>query len=54
MISSSPLPFLYHNRRVEELIGGGGGLGVISSSTLPLVYHSRMVEHLIGEGGWGD
>ena len=50
MISSSPLPLLYHNRRVEHLMGGGGS-GVISSSPLPLVYHNRIVEHLIGEGG---
>ena len=56
MISSSPLPLIYHNRRVEHLIGGGWGLGVISSSPLPLVYHNRIVEHLIGEwgGDWGD
>ena len=53
MISSSPLPLVYHNRIVEHLIGegGGGGSGVISSSPLPLVYHNRIVEHLIGEGG---
>ena len=52
MISCSPLPFVYHNRIVEHLIGEGGS-GVISSSTLPLVYHNRIVEHLIGEGGGG-
>ena len=56
VISSSPLPLVYHNRIVEHLIGEGGlGSGVISSSPLPLVYHNRIVEHLIGEGGeWGD
>ena len=54
VISSFQLPLLYHNRRVEHLIGEGGS-GVISSSLLPLVYHNRIVEHLIGEGGeWGD
>ena len=57
MISSSPLPLVYHNRIVEHLIGeGGGGVGgsgVISSSKLPLVYHNRLVEHLIVEGEWG-
>ena len=36
---------------VENLIGEGGGSGVISSSPLPLVYHNIIVEHLIGEGG---
>ena len=52
MISSFPLPLVYHNRIVEHLIGeGGGGGGVISSSPLPLVYHNRIVEHLIREGG---
>ena len=52
MISSSPLPLVYHNMIVEHLIGGAG---VISSSPLPLVYHNMIVEHLIGEGGeWGD
>ena len=52
MISSSPLPLVYHNRIVEHLIWEGGvGSGVISSSPLPL----GRVEHLIGEGGeWGD
>ena len=57
MISSSPLPLVYHNRIVEHLIGEGGGSGVISSSPLPLVYHNRIVEHLIGKRGvgeWGD
>ena len=57
VISSSPLPLVYHNRIVDHLIGEGGvGSGVISSSPLPLVYHNRIVEHLIGEGGgeWGD
>ena len=59
MISSSPLPLVYHNRIVEHLIGEGGGVvgsGVISRSPLPLVYHNRIVEHLIGEGGgeWGE
>ena len=61
MISSSPLPLVYHNMIVEHLIGeGGGGSGVINSSRChwyPLVYHNRIVEHLIGEGGsgeWGD
>ena len=55
MISSSPLPLVYHNRIVEHLIGEGGrvGSGVISSSPLPLLYHNMIVEHLIGEGGWG-
>ena len=55
MISSSPLPLVYHNMIVEHLIGEGSG--VISSSPLPLVYHNRIVEHLIGEWGgweWGD
>ena len=52
MISSSPLPLLYHNRIVEHLIGEGGmGSGLINSSLLPLVYHNMIVEHLIGEGG---
>ena len=50
MISSFPLPLVYHNMIVEHLIGGAG---VISSSPLPLVYHNRIVEHLIGEGGGG-
>ena len=50
VISSSPLPLVYHNRIVEHLIGEGGS-GVISSSQLPLLYHSRIVEHRIGEGG---
>ena len=50
MISSSPLPLVYHNMIVEHLIGEGGS-GVNSSSPLPLVYHNRIVEHLIGEGG---
>ena len=50
MINSSPLPLLYHNRRVEHLIWEGGSL-VISSSLLPYVYHNRIVKHLIGEGG---
>ena len=58
VISSSPLPLVYHNMIVEHLIGEGGvGSGVISSSPLPLVYHNMIVEHLIGEGGrgeWGD
>ena len=56
MISSSPVPLVYHNRRVEHLIGEGGelGSGVISSFPLPLVYHNRIVEHLIGEGGGGS
>ena len=27
MISSSPLPLLYHNMIVEHLIGEGGGVG---------------------------
>ena len=53
MISSSLLPYVYHNRIVEHLIGEGGGGGVISSFPLPLVYHNRIVEHLIGEGWWG-
>ena len=53
MISSSPLPLVYHNRIVEHLIGRGGGNGMISSSLLPLVYHTMIVEHLIGEGGVG-
>ena len=56
VISSSPLPLVYHNMIVEHLIGEGGS-GVISSSPLPLVYHNRIVEHLIGEGlgvGRGD
>ena len=54
MISSSPLPLVYHNRIVEHLIVERGlGSGVISSSPLPLVYHNRIVEHLIGEGGGG-
>ena len=54
LISSSPLPLVYHNRIVEHLIGGGeGGNGMISSSLLPLVYHNMIVEHLIGEGGVG-
>ena len=54
VISSSPLPLVYHNRIVDHLIGEGGG-GVISSCPLPFVYHSKIVEHLIGEGGeWGD
>ena len=49
MISSSPLPLVYHNMIVEHLIRGGGwGSGVINSSPLPLVYH------IIGEGGGGD
>ena len=55
MISSSPLPLVYHNMIVEHLIGEGVGSGVISSSPLPLVYHNRIVEPLIGDGGeWGD
>ena len=58
MISSSPLPLVYHNRIVEHLIRGGVGSGVSSSSPLPLVYHNMIVEYLIGEGGksgeWGD
>ena len=54
MISSSPLPLVYHNRIVEHLIGEGGvGSGVSNSSSLPLEYHNMIVEHLIGEGGWG-
>ena len=48
MISSSPLPLVYHNRIVEYLIGEGGGSGMISSSLLQLVYPNRIVEHLIG------
>ena len=52
MISSSPLPLVYHNMIVEHLIGEGWG-GVISSSPLPLLYHNRRVELLIG-GEWGD
>ena len=51
MISSSPLPLLYHNRMIRTSHRGGGGSGVISGSPLPLVYHNRIVEHLIGEGG---
>ena len=27
MVSSSPLPLVYHNRIVEHLIGEGGGVG---------------------------
>ena len=52
VISSSPLPMVYHNMIVEHLIGEGGGVGsgVISSSPLPLVYHNRIVEHLMGGG----
>ena len=50
MISSSLLPLVYHNTKVEHLIGEGGGSGMISSSLLPLVYHIMIVEHLIGEG----
>ena len=53
MISSSPLPLVYHNRIVKHLIGEGGS-GVISSSALPLVYHNKIVKHLIEEGGWDD
>ena len=52
MISSSPLPLVYHNRIVEHLmVEGGLGSGVISSSPLPLVYHNRILKHFIGEGG---
>ena len=56
MISSFPLPLVYHSMIVEHLIGegGGGGSGVISSSPLPLVYHYRIVGHLIGEEGVGS
>ena len=50
VISSSPLPLVYHNMNSRTSHRGGG---VISSSPLPLVYHNRIVEHLIGEGGWG-
>ena len=51
VISSSPLPLVYHNTIVEHLIEEWGGSGMISSSLLPLVYHNTIVEHLIGEGG---
>ena len=54
VISSSPLPLVYHNMIVEHLIGEGG---LISSSPLPLIYNNRIVGHLIGEGEggeWGD
>ena len=57
VISSSPLPLVYHNRIVEHLIGEGGvGSDVINSFPLPFVYHKMIVEHLIGEGAgeWGD
>ena len=56
VISSSPLPLVYHNTIVEHLIEEWGGCGMISSSLLPLVYHNTIVEHLIGEGGgkWDD
>ena len=52
MISSSPLPLVYHNRIVEHLIGEGGEW-VISSSPLPLVYHNRnsRTSHRGGGGG---
>ena len=50
VISSSPLPLVYHDMIVEHLIGEGG-TGVIKSSPLPLVYHNMIVEHLIGQGG---
>ena len=54
VISSSPLPLVYHNMIVEHLIGEAWvGSWVISSSPLPLLYHNRRVEHLIGEGEWG-
>ena len=52
MISSSPLPLVYHSRIVEDLIGEGGG--VISSTPLPLLYHNRRVEHFKGGGIGGD
>ena len=55
--NSFSLPLVYHNMRVEHLIGEGGGVGsgVSNSSPLPLVYHNMIVEYLIGEGGeeWG-
>ena len=59
VISSSPLPLVYHNTIVEHLRGdggGGGGSGVISSSPLPLVYHnnSRIPHRGGGSGEWGD
>ena len=58
VISSSPLPLVYHNMNSRTSHRGGGvGSGVINSSPLPLVYHNMIVEHLIGEGGrgeWGD
>ena len=50
VISSSPLPLVYHDMIVEHLIGEGG-TGVIKSSPMPLVYHNMIVEHLIGQGG---
>ena len=50
VISSSPLPLVYHDMIVEHLIGEGG-TGVIKSSPLPLVYDNMIVEHLIGQGG---
>ena len=52
VISSSLLPFVYHNRIVEHLIGEGVvGSGVINSFPLPLLYHNIIVEHRIGDGG---
>ena len=52
MISSYPLPSVYHNMIVEHLIAKGES-GVINSSPLPLVYHNMIVERLIGEWGVG-
>ena len=49
VISSSPLPLVFHNRIVEDIIGEGGSR-VISSSPLPLLYHNRREELVIGGG----
>ena len=52
MINSPLLPLAYDNRRVEPLIGrgGGGGWTVVNNSTLlPVVYDNRIVEpHILG------
>ena len=55
VISSSPLPLVYHNMIVEHLMGrrGGGGSGVISTSPLPLLYHNRGRTPHRGGGGVG-
>ena len=55
MNNSPLLPWAYDNRRVEPLIGsGGGGWTVLNNSPLLLsAYDNRIVEHFIGGGGGG-